>query len=385
MIMEVLREMERDKLLNRLVKVSTIEEILKSLARRTTLLVLILLVLNISFGFHVSKLGHWHFVCLGVPLIFFESALVKFYLFSRNSVLLRDLIGPFQKLTEVFRKVIRSDFHETDMDVECKVWEIVRFSEDLRYFVRSYVEALQENIATKQQLQAVYSEVHFAYKRFHEAYINFAKRLSVIAEAYDEQTGNHIERVGVLSAFIAHKLGLDDRMVELIKTFAPLHDIGKLLVPKHILNKPGRLTPEEFEEVKKHTLYGAQIIGDDPSFEVAKNIALYHHEKFDGSGYPFGLKGDEIPIEAQIVAVVDVYDALRSRRSYKKELSHEEAMVVLLGKDERTSFTHFNPRILSIFVKHSGEIKMLWDSVSFDQRQFFDQRDHDKSDTSKTS
>ncbi|WP_069292991.1 HD-GYP domain-containing protein [Fervidobacterium thailandense] len=377
--------MNRREIAEKLINVTPFREFLRRWTAKTLILLILLLGLNVVAGFYLSKTNFRRFVLFSFVLIVIESFIIKEYFFSRKSMLMKNVISPLLNLTDALSEQIRSNLHRGDINVKSDIWEINRFAEDIKYFIESYVELLQENDATKQQLQAVYSEVHLAYRNFHEAYINFAKRLSIIAEAYDEQTGNHIERVGVLSAFVAEKLGLDGRMVELIRNFAPLHDIGKLLVPKDILNKPGRLTPEEFEEVKKHTLYGAQLIGDDPFFEVARNIALYHHEKFDGSGYPFGLKGDEIPIEAQIVAVVDVYDALRSRRSYKKELSHEEAMVVLLGKDERTSFTHFNPRILSIFVKYSEEIKMLWDSVSFSSSQLLDVRRDDRLDISKTS
>jgi HD-GYP domain-containing protein (c-di-GMP phosphodiesterase class II) len=197
-----------------------------------------------------------------------------------------------------------------------------------------------------------------------KSYLSFARQLSVIAESYDETTGNHIERVGELSAWFAEKLGLLPEKINKIRAFAPLHDIGKILVPNDILNKPGHLTDEEFEIMKKHVEYGGKLLGDSEYFEIARNIALYHHEKYDGSGYLKGLKGDEIPIEARIVALVDVYDALRSERPYKKALSHEEALKIILEGDGRTKPEHFDPRLLEILRENSEKIKDLWEEIN---------------------
>ncbi|ANQ53553.1 metal-dependent phosphohydrolase [Thermosipho sp. 1063] len=195
------------------------------------------------------------------------------------------------------------------------------------------------------------------------AYMRFAEKLSTIAEAYDDVTGEHIYRVGKISGFIAEKLNLPMEKVKEIESFAPLHDIGKIFVSKKLIRKNGGLTYEEFEEMKKHTIYGAKLL-DDPYFETAKKIALYHHEKYNGKGYPFGLKGDEIPIEAQIVAIADVYDALRSPRPYKRGYTHEEVVKIILEGDGRTSPDDFNPKILEIFKKYHLEIKKIYDDLS---------------------
>ena len=127
--------------------------------------------------------------------------------------------------------------------------------------------------------------------------------------------------------------------------------------------KKGKLTDDEWKEMKKHTTYGARLIGDNPFLEIARNIALYHHENFDGSGYPYGLESSEIPIEAMIVHIVDVYDALRSKRSYKLAFSHEKAMKIILEGDGRTKPSHFAPEVLEIFRKHEKEIKELWEHI----------------------
>jgi HD-GYP domain-containing protein (c-di-GMP phosphodiesterase class II)/ABC-type uncharacterized transport system substrate-binding protein len=191
------------------------------------------------------------------------------------------------------------------------------------------------------------------------AYATFASKLSILAESHDENSKKHIYRVSELSAFFAEKLGLPKEQVEKIRDFSPLHDVGKLFIPAEILNKPGKLNEQEWEEVRKHPLYADNLL-DDPYFETARKIALYHHEHYDGSGYPFRLRGELIPIEAQIVGLVDVYDALRSKRSYKAAFSHREAIDILLNGDHRTKPDHFNPRLLEILKKYEKEIEEMY-------------------------
>ncbi|WP_129409170.1 HD domain-containing phosphohydrolase [Marinitoga lauensis] len=196
------------------------------------------------------------------------------------------------------------------------------------------------------------------------AYLNFANKLALVAEAHDDITGQHIYRVGELASFVAKKLGLSDEKILEIREFAPLHDIGKIFIPLEILNKKTRLTDEEFEIMKKHTIYAKRLLGNDPYFETALKIALYHHEKYNGGGYPFNLKGDEIPIEAQIVSIVDVYDALRSKRPYKDAFSHEKTLKIILNGDDRTSPENFNPKLLEILKKYSADIKDIYNAFS---------------------
>jgi len=194
-------------------------------------------------------------------------------------------------------------------------------------------------------------------------YNNFAQKFAVLAESHDENSKKHLSRVSELSAFVAEKFGLDDKDVGRIKRVSPLHDVGKLLVSPIILNKRGKLTKEEWEEIKKHPIYSAELL-EGKYFETARKIAMYHHEHYDGSGYPFGLKADEIPIEAQIIGIVDVYDALRSKRSYKEAFSHEKAIDIILNGDERTKPEHFNPGLLSIIEKYNQEIKEIYDKFN---------------------
>jgi HD-GYP domain-containing protein (c-di-GMP phosphodiesterase class II) len=122
------------------------------------------------------------------------------------------------------------------------------------------------------------------------------------------------------------------------------------------------LNDAEWDLMKKHTIFGAKIL-DDPYFDIAKKIALYHHEKYDGSGYPYGLKGDKIPIEASIVALVDVYDALRSKRSYKPEMDHNAAFEIITKGDNKTNPEHFNPEVLKVFIENEYQIEKIFDFI----------------------
>lgn len=186
--------------------------------------------------------------------------------------------------------------------------------------------------------------------------------LASLAETRDSDTGNHIRRTQRYIKSLAWKLSTNPRFSEfltpqtigLLFKSAPLHDIGKVGIPDRILLKPGKLTDEEFEIMKTHTTLGRdaiahaeQELGEDAAFlTVAKEIAYSHQEKWDGSGYPQGLKGDEIPISARLMAVADVYDALISRRVYKEPLSHERAVEIIA----QTSGRHFDPDVVEAFL-----------------------------------
>lgn len=180
-----------------------------------------------------------------------------------------------------------------------------------------------------------------------ESRLETLRRLALAAEYRDDATHEHTERVGRNSALIARELGLPDTAVALIRRAAPLHDIGKLGIADRILHKEGELTPEEFRTMQDHTLIGAKILAD-PKFEIlrmAKTIAVSHHERWDGSGYPHGLREDQIPLSGRIVAVADVFDALTQQRSYKPAWSVDQAAVEIT----RLAGRHFDPRVVNAF------------------------------------
>ncbi len=184
--------------------------------------------------------------------------------------------------------------------------------------------------------------------------------LSTAAEFKDKVTGDHIKRISRVSYLISRKMHFDREFCEIILYASPMHDIGKVVIPDQVLNKPDRLEPKEWKIMKKHTIYGAQIIGDSKHklFQVAKNIALYHHERFDGTGYPYGLSGDEIPIEARIVQVADVFDALVSERPYKTAWTFDDALEYI--QDMRG--TQFDPEVANSFVELQETIFKLYNN-----------------------
>ncbi len=191
--------------------------------------------------------------------------------------------------------------------------------------------------------------------------------MASLAETRDSDTGNHLHRTQYYVLTLAQRLrshprfaaSLDDRSIDAIYRSAPLHDIGKVGIPDHILLKPGRLTPEEFEVMKTHTVLGRDVIAaaerlitaGDTFLTTARHIAYSHHEKWDGSGYPLGLRGEEIPLPARLMALADVYDALICRRVYKAPMSHEKAVAIITeGRG-----LHFDPDVVDAFLTAQHE------------------------------
>lgn len=192
-------------------------------------------------------------------------------------------------------------------------------------------------------------------KREHEALMVLGKT----AEYKDPETASHVARVAHYSKLLAHKYGLDDDIAETIFYAAPFHDIGKVGIADNILLKPGKLTESEFEIMKTHSIIGSSILEGVKSkyLKMGASIALYHHEKYNGKGYPKGLKAKKIPIEARIVTIADVFDALVSKRSYKKAWSFEEALTLL----QKESGEHFDPELVLLFIEHIDQIQTIYD------------------------
>ena len=174
----------------------------------------------------------------------------------------------------------------------------------------------------------------------------------------DTDTGNHIKRVCNYSDLLARGLNLDPQMCLRIGRYASLHDVGKVAIPDHILKKPGKLTETETKEMRRHTVYGYELLVVAGADIIAQNIALCHHEWFDGTGYPYRLRGDRIPIEARIVALADVFDALTNKRCYKDAYSYDEAKRMIL--DERGR--HFDPDIVDILLQREDEVHAIQDA-----------------------
>jgi methanogenic corrinoid protein MtbC1 len=206
--------------------------------------------------------------------------------------------------------------------------------------------------ALEDEIESRTSELKRALSELEIAQAETVQRLSMAVEFRDEDTGAHIERIGRFSVLLAEHIGMDAEFCERLRHAAPLHDVGKVAIPDAILLKPGPLTPEERAIVETHAEEGHRLVRGSSSsiLDMAATIALSHQEKWDGSGYPRGLKGEAIPIEGRIVAVADVFDALTSDRVYRKAFSVEDAIQMMREQRGR----HFDPILLDAFMEVLG-------------------------------
>ena len=205
------------------------------------------------------------------------------------------------------------------------------------------------------ELEAAKAELEHLLAANRAAHLESVIVLAKIVEHNDEETGDHIRRVSELSRLLAAGAGLDDEAAEEIAVAAPLHDIGKISIDPAILQKRGRLEAWEFEQMKAHTVRGAEILSGAEFLTTARDVALSHHERFDGGGYPHGLVGEEIPLSARIVAVADVFDALTTRRCYKPAWTVDRTLAYVLAESGR----HFDPRVVRALSDSEPELRAL--------------------------
>jgi putative two-component system response regulator len=194
-------------------------------------------------------------------------------------------------------------------------------------------------------------------RQTYQAQLETTERLAIAAEYKDEDTANHIKRMSRYSHLLAIKLGLTPHDYEIVLNASPMHDVGKMGIRDAILLKPGKLDPDEWEIMKRHAAIGGKILGGSSSelLQAGEIIALSHHEKWDGSGYPNGLSGEDIPLHGRIVAIADVFDALTSKRPYKDAFSNEKSIEIMReGKGK-----HFDPAILDVFLDNFSEIEKI--------------------------
>ena len=223
---------------------------------------------------------------------------------------------------------------------------------------------VKAHIALNDQTKHLESLVQKRTAELNNSRLEIIRRLGRAAEFKDNETGMHVIRMSWFSRFLAEEIDQDEQWCELLYNAAPMHDIGKIGIPDRILLKPDALNDEEWAIMKRHTEFGAEIIGEHPSklLQMAKEVAIYHHEKWDGTGYPIGLKGKDIPLSARIVAIADVFDALTSERPYKPAWDESQAILFL----EEQSGKHFDPELVPHFIACLPRIREI-------QREYSDE------------
>ena len=259
------------------------------------------------------------------------------------------------------------------------VWDLVKVmeieKEDLHAQLFRYAQDIQKLLAERDIAAMNENEKNAAYKqldRFNHdfmilieqkeksyqalesSHLDTIRRLATAAEFKDDDTGAHILRMSRFSSIIARAYGQDEKYCNLLEQASPMHDIGKIGIPDDVLKKPGKLTEAEWVLMRKHPEYGANILSgsDVPVLQMAEEVALAHHEKFDGSGYPSNLQGEQIPLSARIVALADFFDALTMDRCYRPAFSDEKALAMV----KENSGTHFDPKVVQAFFSVSNDI-----------------------------
>ncbi|NQT56007.1 MAG: HD domain-containing protein, partial [Desulfobacteraceae bacterium] len=238
--------------------------------------------------------------------------------------------------------------------------QLKKYAQDLAEVYKSEKAKRKELQVAKEQL-LIYADdlkkaildLKVAHKETQEAYLDTIFRLVLVAEYKDEDTGDHIKRMSLYSVLIAKKLGLSDKEVQNILYTAPMHDVGKVGIPDSILMKKGKLTKKEFDIIKTHSAIGAKILSNSKSdiIKTAEQIALTHHEKWDGKGYPQGLSGKKIPLVGRIVCLADTFDALTAKRPYKDPYPIEVTCEII--KKERGE--QFDPDVADVFLENIDE------------------------------
>lgn len=269
--------------------------------------------------------------------------------------------------TNVFRFINKPCSHEVLGTVLEKGLEQYRLIQSEKQKKEEVVIAYKQMIHYAKALNETVASLKNKNRELNEAYYDTIKRLVIASEYKDEDTYDHIIRMSRYSAFLAEKLNLSREEVENILFASPMHDVGKIGIPDAIIMKPARLTDEEFEQIKNHTVFGAKILAGSKAeiLELARVIAISHHERWDGTGYPYGIGGEDIPLVGRIVALADTFDALTSRRPYKDAYPVDVAYDIIRKERGR----QLDPDIVDIFINNYDEFIKIKEEVNYSDKE----------------
>ncbi len=280
---------------------------------------------------------------------------------SEISLIVSDQKMPAMEGTEFFKrisekypdivKVLLTGHSNVDILVEA-INECHLFQYILKPFEPEQLCVVVENGIKKFELSTSKTQI---LKDLSELFYKTIKSIAHALDAKDQYTHGHSMRVTLYSLALAKKMNLSDELLEEIETTGLLHDIGKIAIPEKILLKPGKLTDEEYEVIKTHPELGERLVASIEKLRLISNWLKSHHERYDGKGYPDGLKGEEIPISSRIIAIADTYDAMTSNRAYRAALSHE----VAIAEIQKCSGSQFDPKLAEIFVNIKDEIELI--------------------------
>jgi putative two-component system response regulator len=250
--------------------------------------------------------------------------------------------------------------------------QLLVFAEDFKHMLSREEQKTEKLQRAHVQLIAYAKDLRHALEaeqrknaELEQAYTDTILRLARASRYKDEETGAHIDRLSHYARAMALYIGWEVPRAQRLFAVAPMHDVGKIGVPDAVLGKQGPLTEEEWQTIRQHPQLGADLLegSASPLLEMAREVALTHHERWDGSGYPHGLQGDQIPIAGRIVMLCDLYDALRSQRPYKPSYTHRKTCDIMLNGNDRTKPTHFDPALLEAFREMHHEFDGIYSRV----------------------